>query len=170
MTAMANEIEFWPEDRQFGLRMTEKQLKEILRLCKQACPLETGGILIGHYTDSNDCAVVTEITNAPPDSRSGNQWFVRGVRGLQKKLDRLWQRGNGFYLGEWHFHPFGSPSPSHTDGKQMQEISKTEKYHCPEPVLLILGGDPESNWTAQAYAFPRGRKFLAMRNSNTDNA
>lgn len=164
---MANEIEFWSEDHKFGLRVTEKQLKEILCLCQRACPRETGGILIGYYTNSNDCAVVTEITNAPPDSRSGNHWFVRGVRGLQKKLERLWQRNDGFYLGEWHFHPFGSPNPSPTDIKQMQEISKSEQYHCAEPVLLILGGDPNSHWVACAYAFQRDTTFVVMSNTDT---
>jgi hypothetical protein len=27
-------------------------------------------------------------------------------------------------------------------------IASAESYHCPEPVLLIIGGDPQGSWTA----------------------
>lgn len=161
-----NSLEFWSVDRQFGLRIAQKQINEMLRLCQRACPLETGGILLGHYSDLNECAVVTEITQAPVDSRSGLNWFIRGVRGLQNKLDHLWRRNRKFYIGEWHFHPFGSPQPSPPDIRQMQEISTSEQYHCPEPVLLILGGDPKAQFLPGAFVFPRGQRFIAMRDAN----
>lgn len=166
---MANEVEYWSEDRQFGLIVTENHLKEIQRLCQRACPHETGGILIGSYTDASDCAVVTEISSAPSDSRSGKHWFLRGIRGLQARLDRLWRRNGKFYLGEWHFHPFGTPNPSPTDIEQMREISESEQYHCPEPVLLILGGDPHTHWRTCAYVLPLGRKLIEMKQSVSPN-
>lgn len=163
-----SDLEFWAENRQFGLRISKKQIKEMVRSCQRACPTETGGILLGHYSVSQECAVVTKITQAPVDSRSGPTWFFRGIRGLQEKLDFLWRRDRQFYIGEWHFHPFGTPQPSPTDIKQMQEISESEEYHCPEPVLLILGGNPQLNWSAGCYVFRRARSYIPLLHQNSD--
>ena len=136
------DLEFWSDDRLFGLTVTDGQVKKLLRLCERSSPNETGGILLGHYSTAHDCAVVTEVTKAPADSRSGRTWFIRGIRGLQTRVDHFWSRKQEYYLGEWHFHPFGSPRPSPTDIKQIEAIAESEQYHCPEPVLLILGGEP----------------------------
>lgn len=155
-------LKFWSDDSRFGLEVEDKHVSELLRLCRQSCPNETGGILLGQYTLSHHCAIVTVISHAPADSRSGRTWFIRGIRGLQRVIDRLWQREHVYYLGEWHFHPFGSPLPSPTDIDQMQEISRSEQYHCPEPLLLIIGGDPSQNWSARAYVFPRELAYIEM--------
>ena len=156
-------LEFWSEDDRFGLWVEEKNAAEILRLCRRSSPHETGGLLLGSYSTAHDCALVTATTKAPADSRSGRTWFFRGVRGLQTKVDRLWRSRQGYYIGEWHFHPFGSPCPSPTDMAQMWEIAQSDQYHCPEPVLLIVGGDPPGNWSARAFVFLRSRKgYLEM--------
>ncbi len=161
------DIEFRSEDDRYGLQITANHVRSLLRFCRRASPLETGGILLGHYSVSHERAVVTDIAKAPTDSRSGRDWFIRGVCGLQRKIDRLWRRNQGYYLGEWHFHPFGSPLPSSTDIGQMFEIAELEQYHCPEPVLLIIGGDPKDEWSAKAFVFPRRQGIIEMRGATT---
>jgi hypothetical protein len=80
--------------------------------------------------------------------------FVRGVSGLGKWLKQLWShRRRRFYLGEWHFHPFGSPMPSTQDDIQMKEIAQLFESRCPEPVLLIVGGDPKGGWSLGAFVY-----------------
>lgn len=150
--------EFWSEGDRFGLKMRDELLHELLRLCERASPRETGGILLGSYSGSLDCALVTSVTKAPADSRSGRTWFVRGVRGLQSKINQMWRRKEGFYLGEWHFHPFGEPAPSGTDSAQMREIALSPHYNCPEPILLIVGGDPPKEWKVRAFIYQRARR------------
>jgi len=161
------DMEFRSEDGRYELQIVANHVRSLLRLCRRACPLETGGILLGHYSVSHERAIVTDITKAASDSRSGRYWFLRGVRGLQRKIDRLWRRNRRYYLGEWHFHPFGSPLPSSTDVGQMFEIAESEQYHCPEPVLLIIGGDPADEWAAKAFVFLRKQGFIEMRSTNT---
>jgi integrative and conjugative element protein (TIGR02256 family) len=151
-------LEFWSDDNIFGLKIPDRRIKQLLRLCGRSSPCETGGILLGRYSNALDYALVTSITNAPADSRSGRTWFVRGVRGLQSKIDNMWRRKEGYYLGEWHFHPFGEPSPSGTDSSQMREIARSPQYRCPEPILLIIGGDPPKDWTARAFIYLSGQK------------
>lgn len=152
------EVQFWSEDSRFGVRLNGTIVPDILRQCEESAPQETGGILLGRYSAAHDCALVQIVTGAPADSKTGRTWFERGIRGLQAKLDLLWRRNGGYYLGEWHFHPFGAPIPSSTDNKQLRKISNSRLYRCPEPLLIILGGDPAATWSLRCFLFLRGRK------------
>lgn len=104
-------------------------------------PKETGGLLIGHYTTSLDCAIVTKISGPPDDSEAGRTWFKRGTKGLTAMLSKYWKKGD-YYLGEWHVHPGGSPIPSDIDRSQMNRIIQTKNFECEEPVLILVGGTP----------------------------
>ena len=107
-----------------------------------------GGSSLVSIQKSRDWAVVTGVSGAPSDSSAGTIWFHRGTAGLQKWLFRLWQGKHHYYLGEWHFHPNGLAYPSHVDIDQMHTIATAESYRCPEPILLLIGGDPQERWEA----------------------
>jgi len=107
-------------------------------------PYETGGILIGRYSDDLKWAEITTITGAPAESKQTLCSFVRSTRGIITKLKRAWQKQQ-YYLGEWHYHPNASPKPSALDLKTMVNLSKDEDLGCPEPILLVIGGS-SSNW------------------------
>lgn len=100
---------------------------------------ETGGILIGQYKQNQSLAMITEITSSPPDSQKGFTCFTRGTVGLKEILHHNWVNGR-YYIGEWHFHPYASPTPSRQDIKEMKSIATSKLYKCPEPILLIIGG------------------------------
>lgn len=140
-------------------------MSRLLRECERAKSRETGGILIGVYSDTRDRAIVERVTGPTRDSQSGPNWFYRGVMGLQRLLDQLWSRGDGYYLGEWHFHPQAAPDPSGIDHRSMRGISRSDLYNCPEPVLLIIGGDPRGVWRASALVFPRNGEVVALEHS-----
>jgi integrative and conjugative element protein (TIGR02256 family) len=142
-------------DGRFNLELPGPVIDEMLEHCALSYPLETGGILVGHYSDDSRFAHVTDLVSAPRDSVSSRFSFQRGVRGVQKFLNQMWPRRR-YYLGEWHFHPDGSASPSGTDANQMRSIAYAGSYHCPEPVLLILGGNPPEQFTLESYVFLRG--------------
>lgn len=156
-----DDLEWWTGDRRFGLRLPEGVLKHVLDECERSNDLETGGIVVGYYSPDLHCAVVTDISGAPCDSRRTRSSFFRGLKGLQRWVDRLWKRKHRhYYLGEWHFHPSGSPSPSATDSKQIAEIAASEMYHCPEPLLLIIGGNPATGFRGAAYVYIEEEKSL----------
>jgi integrative and conjugative element protein (TIGR02256 family) len=128
--------------------------------CVSANGNETGGILIGYYTDDRTTAVITEATAPPKDSRQGRSWFLRGVAGLKSLLVSRWRNfgQRTFYVGEWHFHPSIDVEPSDHDYKQMQEISYSLNYQCNEPIMLIIGQDTSGIRAVRAFVFPRGKK------------
>lgn len=83
--------------------------------------------------------------------------FYRGVKNLAPWLSELWSSTREFYLGEWHFHPSSLPTPSRTDIEQMNHIANDPKYHCPEPILFIIGGNPNKKWYSSCHIFLKGK-------------
>ena len=148
-------------DRRFGIRIPRRLLHQVQGWCANTPGRETGGLLVGRYTDDHTFAVVTEVLPAPIDSRAGPTWFIRGVEGLTSELGRRWKLGQGYYLGEWHYHPGGKATPSSRDIDQMRSISASEQYACPEPVLLIVGGVLGA-FEARPYVFPANSEFTEL--------
>jgi integrative and conjugative element protein (TIGR02256 family) len=156
---------FQTEDHAFGLEVQAAQMKTIVTQCRQTPHTETGGIIVGFYTEDLHWAIVTDVSSPPQDSRRFRFAFHRGVIGLQEWLRDLWSERKQYYLGEWHFHPMGSPMPSGIDDRQMSSFATKRDLHCPEPVLLVIGGNPSAEWLARAYVYEQGisRREMQLR-------
>jgi len=138
---------FIAADSSVAIDVEHPALWAMLDLCASAGRLETGGILLGRYSTYGDRVVVSKIVGPPPDSKHHCFGFVRGVSGLAAKLRAAWSQGE-YYVGEWHFHPHASPTPSGRDRRQILEFSQDPGYHCPHPVLIVVGGVPPTDWSA----------------------
>jgi integrative and conjugative element protein (TIGR02256 family) len=150
-------IEYWSSNKKFGLVVSHEQLLQISAHCIKADGRETGGVLIGNYSANNTCASITQILGPTQDSKSGRTWFIRGISGLQKLIDRYWERDRHYYLGEWHFHPNALPDPSGQDIAQMRSIATSQAFNCPEPLLIIMGGNPAKHPLVRVFVFPKGQ-------------
>jgi integrative and conjugative element protein (TIGR02256 family) len=154
--------EFRSQDRRFGLVLAAEHEQILRERCGASWPNETGGILIGYYTERRETAVVTRLPPAPGDSVSARARFVRGLRGVQELLVRLWNqspRAREYYLGEWHYHPGQAPIPSPQDEAQMRAIAEDPGYRCPEPLLMIVGGSSGGGrFSISVGVYPRGMK------------
>ncbi|WP_420714962.1 Mov34/MPN/PAD-1 family protein [Corallococcus sp. bb12-1] len=157
------EIEFRSEDACFQAHLTGDVLRKLLELCRASERHETGGILVGRYSEALDCAQVRRVSDPPSDSARGRTWFERGTQGLQAWIDRCWSSDRDHYLGEWHFHPFAAPTPSGPDIRQLKAIAHAPGYGCPEPLLLIVGGDPAGAWSISVHVVPRGAEAVALQ-------
>jgi integrative and conjugative element protein (TIGR02256 family) len=148
-------------DGRYRVVLTAGLLARMVRLCAASPRQETGGILAGSYSQDRRSAVVTLMTGPPSDSRSGRTWLIRGVAGLKDWLLDLWKRKVAHYLGEWHYHPDADPAPSSIDRAQLRAIAVSAQYACPEPFLVILGGDPPRDWTLSVTLFD-GTTFIDL--------
>lgn len=128
-------------DGVYGVKISDRDMQHIYELCIKSSPYETGGILLGRYSDDQKWAEVMVVTGAPAGSRHDLHSFTRSGKGIVSLLKESW-KSHQYYLGEWHYHPNASPQPSGLDLKTMFKLSETERLHCPEPVLLIIGGGP----------------------------
>ena len=61
---------FRSTDGRFRLVIADELVTKILEMCLASYPLETGGVLIGHYNETLDTAVATRATG-PHQIRSG---------------------------------------------------------------------------------------------------
>lgn len=145
----------------FKILLFADVISQLTNMIKNTNNFETGGILLGKYTDDGFIAEVRHITGPPKDSETGPTWFRRGIKGLQKLLDNHWKRKE-YYLGEWHYHPNASASPSMQDILQMHQISNAKVYHCPEPILLIIGGNYQ-NYEIRIFISLGNQKLLELK-------
>ena len=69
------------------------------------------------------------------------------------------------YLGDWHTHPnVLAIALSRKDKRTLQRIATHPAARTPEPLLVVLGGDP-IHWSAQAFfgAISRTLFFTVFR-------
>jgi hypothetical protein len=97
-----------------GIRVSARVDAIISREVAVRSGSETGGIIVGRYSDLTDTFHVVDVLPAPPDSRFSAEEFVLGVDGLSELIDGLVERNGGalYPLGTWHNHLVTSgPSP-----------------------------------------------------------
>ncbi|PAM82458.1 Mov34/MPN/PAD-1 family protein [Pseudomonas sp. ERMR1:02] len=136
-------------------------LSKMVSDCTRAGAHETGGILIGNYSSDGSIALISEITSHPKDSISSSVTFQRGIIGLKELLAARWDEGF-HYVGEWHYHPGGSPEPSGPDIHAMRSIATNAKYSCREPILIILGGRPPREVKLSVTVFQANRPSVRL--------
>ena len=128
----------WKSTTGMQIEITAGAFKSITRYISSRKIGETGGILIGRYSDDLSTAVILSASGPGPQSVFGLFSFTRRATSLQKELDSEFELGR-YYLGEWHCHPGRNHTPSLQDICQMQTISNLPSYNCPEPILMVLG-------------------------------
>lgn len=95
---------------------------------------ETGGILIGKYSEDRTTALVNIVTIEENTDKTPECHFERPAVDLKQYNDMGLR-----YIGDWHTHPGNCPEPSEMDKDQMLEFSKSNSLNCPEVILLIMG-------------------------------
>lgn len=141
---------FLAEDQSVAVDIEDDALEAMLAHCRRAGRRETGGVLIGTYSEWLDRAVIKSVTGPPRDSMRWPFSFLRGVLGLTALFARAWQRGE-HYLGEWHFHPRASARPSGQDLVQMAVFAANPDYQVKHAVLIVIGGNPDREWTLSVH-------------------
>ncbi|MGJ5080196.1 ThiF family adenylyltransferase [Bradyrhizobium sp. HKCCYLS3013] len=96
---------------------------------------ETGGILIGRFSDVANVFHVIGTMPAPPDSKFSREEFVLGTEGLKPMLRYLIEGSGGtlYALGTWHNHLFPS-GPSGRDVKTAAKLSISQYF----PLLMLI--------------------------------
>jgi integrative and conjugative element protein (TIGR02256 family) len=154
---------FRSADGCFALRIPGKLLERMLEQCARTGHRETGGILVGRYSEDHRVAEVTAVSGSPSDSSSCRTSFVRGIKGLGRWLRKLWSGHRDYYLGEWHFHPGAMPQPSEVDSSTMFGIAGSEVCKCPEPILFLIGDSVSEGWCFHAEVTTRGGRQVLLR-------
>lgn len=111
----------------------------------RALPRETGGLLLGHYTDRGP-----RVTAAPavPDPRATRIRYRRDSESAARILGDHIQADEADllgYLGEWHTHPLpAGPSPA-----DVRAVARLAGHGGHEVALLVLSFGPRG-WVGHA--------------------
>lgn len=153
-----SEIIFKSANNHYFVEISIKSLNKIKEECIKAKEKETGGILIGNYSEDKNIAIIKSITGPPKDSKNSKNSFIRGVDELMDLLDSKWNL-NEYYIGEWHFHPNSSSKPSFIDNIQMKKLSIDKHLKCPVPILLIMGGNQFKGWKLSVNVYKKNHRL-----------
>ena len=149
---------FQDSSRIYNINLSNEVYEQMLCYCNKANSYETGGVLIGNYSQNQTMANILQITSPPKNYKHAKCNFRRGSDGLKKLLDTVWNQGQ-YYLREWHYHPNASSLPSGIDKNQMIRLSQDQKLNCPEPILIIIGGCKD-NWKIDVRVFINKQEII----------
>jgi len=115
-------------------------------LAAKAMPNETGGTLVGYYSRDRQVAFVTQILVAKTGARRERSGFFRPPDSVDDQLEKVYRDSEGsiYYLGDWHSHPMGAPTPSSVDLYTLKGLARSPSVATDTPIMIILGGDLDS--------------------------
>lgn len=130
-------MKFFNQHKQVNLVIEESLITKISQIGLEKYPYETGGFLVGYYSDDSMTLYITDCL-IPNKQKSMSYLFERSIDGMKQVFKNLFERKQHFYVGEWHTHPNGSSMYSSTDLSAMIEIATCKTVNITNPVLLIL--------------------------------
>lgn len=155
-TGPAREIDFsWQPDHVlrdprhgYEIRVNREALASMLAWVRRCERLhgdrtETGGILFGSVDEFLKVISIDEISGPPADSIASAAGFLCGTANVAAAHDERKRRTGGSvaFVGMWHTHPMGLPSPSPTDLEAMRVLlGEDGSYLGRRFLMLIMGG------------------------------
>jgi integrative and conjugative element protein (TIGR02256 family) len=114
-------------------------------------PAETGGVLLGYWTQQTSEPVITHTIGAGPDAIHEPRRFVPDHEYQLTEIARLYRESDRCldYLGDWHTHPGVAPYLSKSDRATLKRIATEKAARAPRPVMLILAPGPK--WEPSAW-------------------
>jgi integrative and conjugative element protein (TIGR02256 family) len=116
---------------------------KLYTLRHRTLPNETGGIILGFMDQKIRKIYVVDFLDAPPDSISSPDSFIRGKEGLNEILAEVSRRTDGIvgYIGEWHSHPHISALPSEQDMGLINELAETLSTDGLPALMAVVAKD-----------------------------
>lgn len=123
------------------IRFKNEILEHVKKQADQAGKRETGGVFLGQCNHKTKTIYVTDLLEAPSDSKGNSSIFLRGFKDLSNEIDLINKKTGGQigYIGEWHSHPEGPDFLSSTDMQRVEEHKmELESLKTPLPVFLSI--------------------------------
>lgn len=138
--------------------------RTLIAACEQEVsrtfPLESGGVLMGTRSDSGAWLIDHVIGPGPQAKHAAYSFYPDMAYQVQAIARRFAETGGrSTYLGDWHSHPRAMHGRLSTkDRSALKTIASAPAAQCPNPLMLILWGQPgawEPALWSGAYQAPR---------------
>lgn len=123
------------------IKISSALKKSLHQMRIQKLPHETGGVLIGSFDYKQKICYIVDSIDSIEDSEEYPCAFVRGSKGLSKKLKDISETtvDNLLYIGEWHSHPNDNTNQSTDDKKLMDSIVDYNRTNSSPGCMIIVG-------------------------------
>jgi len=142
-------------DAKILVKVGKDAYDSMVATCRKSPNRETGGILVGKYSNGGTTAKIMEALPPTVDSVRTSSTFSRGIHGLSKALFSRWGKTGSHYIGEWHYHPLGKGEPSGRDTSQMIDFAREESMQSPVPIMAIVFRSADDQFKLRAFVFTR---------------
>ncbi|MCA3704404.1 MAG: Mov34/MPN/PAD-1 family protein [Methylobacterium sp.] len=117
------------------IRISHRVNLMIAEFVEQAPGVETGGVIVGRFSQATNTFHVVELMTAPPDSVFCAEKFVLGTKGLKARIDQIVKGSGGclYPLGTWHNHLMPS-GPSALDLQTAARLAIHQLF----PLLMLI--------------------------------
>lgn len=130
------------------IKLDTTVVERLQALRRSKLPNETGGVLIGSFDVHRRIAYIVNTIPSPPDSDEWPTLYIRGSKGLRRKVESIVTKTDGalHYVGEWHSHPDGcSTMPSSDDMKVFTWLTDRMRQDGFPGLMMIVGDNDQVN-------------------------
>lgn len=152
-------------DRDCAVRIPDEVFAAMQNMAVNSKPRETGGTLVGHYSEDLREAFVTRVLEANIGARKQRARFYRPPDEVDGQLARIYKESGGLthYLGEWHTHPDATSTPSSKDLSTLSGLAKSRSVATDTPFMVILGENFRGTATTScSLAEQAGRTLIGL--------
>lgn len=125
---------------------------------------ETGGIVLGHDHPEGD-VLVTVAGDPGPRATRRPVWFRRDLSHAQELADAAYEADGSVWIGEWHTHLKGPPTPSRYDLRIYRSLLQDAELSFERLISLIVTA-PSGDWSQteiHGWVVTREEKWSARR-------
>ncbi len=145
----------------WSVRIADRAHQKIVDEVARWPAVETGGILVGRFSEAAQTFYIVDVLSAPDDSRRSAAEFVLGTRGVRGAIKAYAESCNYslYCLGTWHSHLQAS-GPSSQDRATAEAVALARLMpsvlviHTPAGYRAILAEPPSEKDGATAVSSP----------------
>jgi integrative and conjugative element protein (TIGR02256 family) len=141
-------------------------LNSLVEMANSSAPLETGGVLLGYWSES---PVVLDAVGPGPKARHDRFHFLPDQGYHEAEIARLYRESNCSlqYLGDWHSHPGQSGVMSKLDIQTLRRIANSRKARASRPIMLILAYGPD--WKPVVWSLRKAKRLFGVYSYVTES-
>lgn len=145
---MLNRDDLYVEERS-AIEIAPVARADILRLASVSEDgRETGGILLGRGPDANGVIRVEVAGDAGPKAERHCDFFLRDLDHARSLAKQAWVKSHAIWIGEWHTHPRGGPTPSPSDLRTYVALLAAASLKFELFTTIIVTSGPDENWSS----------------------
>jgi len=112
-------------------------------------PLETGGVLMGYFSEQHNIPVILYATGAGPEAIHFSNFYKPDYDYDCHEVAKIYEQPTGriTYLGDWHTHIASYGGLSFLDKCTLRRIAKCKTARVKNPIMLILSYNKQWEFT-----------------------